>query len=47
MDEYEEAKRTQERELIISNQDKEKGWKEREQKLAEQEQEFTENQKKN
>jgi hypothetical protein len=46
IDEYEEAKRTQERELSNRNQDKEKGWKEREQKLAEQEQEFNDNKKK-
>ena len=46
MDEYEEAKRKQERELLAANQEKEKVWQEREEKLAEQQQEFTINQEK-
>lgn len=46
MDEYEETKRSQERELTISNQDKEKIWQEREKQLKEEEKDFNSNQKK-
>ncbi|BAQ66502.1 hypothetical protein [Geminocystis sp. NIES-3709] len=46
MDEYEEAKRLQERELALANQDKNKSWEERETILANQEEEFTLNQEK-
>ena len=43
MDEYEETKRQQERELATSNQEKNKAWQVRETELEKQEQEFTEN----
>ena len=43
MDEYEESKRQQERELATSNQEKNKAWQVRETELEKQEQEFTEN----
>lgn len=46
MDEYEDVKRTQERELTISNQDKNKLWEEREKILKEKEKEFNENKQK-
>lgn len=46
MDEYEEAKRLQERELTLANIDKNKLWEERETILANQEAEFTQNQAK-
>ncbi|MGI0480982.1 hypothetical protein ACN4EE_09330 [Geminocystis sp. CENA526] len=46
MDEYEEAKRLQERELTLANIDKNKLWEERELILTNQEAEFTQNQEK-
>ena len=46
MDEYEESKRLQARELRLVNQEKNKGWQEREAILAKQESEFRQNQAK-
>ena len=46
MDEYEEAKRQQERELASTNQEKNKGWQTREEELAKQEEEFLANKEK-
>jgi len=46
MDDYEQKKRTQERELATLNQEQEKQWSDREKILAEQEPQFTENQQK-
>lgn len=46
MDEYEEGKRLQERELTLANVDKNKLWEEREHILTNQEAEFTQNQEK-
>ena len=46
MDEYEETKRVQERELKLANQEKNKSWQEREEILANQETEFNTNQEK-
>jgi hypothetical protein len=46
MDEYEEAKRLQERELTQADREKEKNWQEREKVLSEKQAEFTANQKK-
>ena len=46
MDEYEETKRVQERELRLANQEKNKAWQERDEVLANQEAEFNTNQEK-
>ncbi|MGK7872966.1 MAG: hypothetical protein AB4426_06540 [Xenococcaceae cyanobacterium] len=46
LDEYEESKRLQEREIAEANQDKEKDWSEREKILTDGQAEFEENQKK-
>lgn len=46
MDDYEETKRNQERELNEWNKDKEKGWQERETILKKEEKEFNDNKKK-
>lgn len=46
MDEYEETKRLQERDLKLSNKEKEKAWVEREKFLSDREAEFKANQKK-